>query len=1038
MARIQTPPVFAQIRGARSYSEQAAALRGLKDDTVGHAQRKERWVEYGILEPLVKILQASHSPVSLNGKESPTHPGLPRGLADNELVRLLCLQLIASFASGGPAFLGPIYAANAVPVILESLSPLENPPLVTLNALRALTNIADATRLASPGLDDSGALSEALFVSRYLDTLCAILDSESTDVVVQEQKCLVASLVSRLCRDTHHQNLLANASILDALATALASFVVARGEVIPGAEIIGQADGLADMIPAAAPRGASLALVLEAISCIIEGSRFRACMLISSPAIMAVFPAAEFSPSAKETKAAWNSLEMSGLSSPRARSPGAADYLLPIVPVTQSRSLSSQFAHFPPLGFTLSRENLASNGRSTSSKFSAWDSGRFDPSNLGSDPEAEDPESPLIPWLINFARWSSGLDRVMAASVLTSLYKAGLANPEREAVLGHLIVPILCQLMKDYDKESVAAAQLSTFLEPDVAADWVVSERTPGVLARLIGDSNVLQEAAYSCGAVKMACQLLKDSYEPLPAQTAPRPWSPNPDRGVESGEGPSTNRVGLPGKLPINAHKIRIREGSLKLLTALGTSKEDYRKAIVEQDVVPFIVESLSRSPGKPNIAKEKTKSSSADEDMDISSGGSSPYGTNPNSVIIAACHAIRTLSRSVSNLRTALDDHDVAMPIFRLLRHPDAEVQTAAGSVVCNLVTNSSPMRTPLFEAGILKVLCEQAHSLNPGIRLNAVWALKHLVDGADEDLRKLALEELEAGWLVRLIRDDTEDEALYARLRLERGSGSLDIDDDDDEDMDTDASYGDDSRSWVWPGIYRDSISGRFPALRNPSPRLQRVEMKLAILREMELNPTRKARNDDLLIQEQGLNFIRNLMGLPSLRLPEMVDYVLSELGDRLFDILASKLKTRRVLHPLTRRAAAAAGGGSRIGESRVLYPQSKIMEAAIYILVHISSSHPRHRQLVIAQTELLNLLGTHINHKDIGVRKALCHLFGNLSCQDDKTDMEACGQRALEIKNLGFLSKLEGLEQTDSDLDVRERAKTAVWQIKNHSS
>jgi hypothetical protein len=100
MARIQSPPILSQIRVARSYSEQTAALRALKDDIVGHVQRKEKWIENGILEPLVKTLQAIRSPGSRNGDESQSNTGQPRPLADSERVRLLSLELIASFASG--------------------------------------------------------------------------------------------------------------------------------------------------------------------------------------------------------------------------------------------------------------------------------------------------------------------------------------------------------------------------------------------------------------------------------------------------------------------------------------------------------------------------------------------------------------------------------------------------------------------------------------------------------------------------------------------------------------------------------------------------------------------------------------------------------------------------------------------------------------------------------------------------------------------------------------------------------------------------
>ncbi|KAK3315282.1 armadillo-type protein [Apodospora peruviana] len=1033
MARIQSPPILSQIRVARNYSEQVASLRALKDEVVGHAQRKEKWVQQGVLESLVKILQGNRPPSSLGGKESRSYTGHPRNLTEDELVRLQSLQLLASFANGGPSFLGPLHAVGAIPAILYNIFPLENPPQIVLTALRALCNIADATSLAAPGSDDAGALAETLFLlPGYLNAMYDILASDSTAAVVQEQKCLVCQLISRLCKETNQQNTLADAGILDALATMLASFVVARGEVVPRAEILGEPDGLNEMIPDPAPRGANLAAVLEAISAIIADSCFRAYQLICSPTIMAVFPSAEFSPSANQTSTAWNALEMSGLSSHRAKNPGAIDYLLPIVPIKQPRSLSSQLAQFPPLGFSLSRENLSQ----STPTFSGWTPNRFDAGSRNSETEAEEAESPLIPWLIHLTRTTEGLERVMAASVLTSLFKAGFANPDREIALGVLIVPLLCQLLRDSvkEKEVNPATQTSAFVDQDTAVEWAIVERTPGVLARLVADSQPLQQAAHDCRAMRMACTMLKNTYEPLYTQTAPRPWSPNPDRDVDLSEGLSTCRVGPPGKLPIYAHKIKMRENSLKLLAAMVINDE-CRKAL-DQDIVPYMVESLFPVPAKPKSGKEKLKATDKVSEV-ILPIDNSPYGNNPNSVLIAACHLMRAFSRSVRDLRTTLEDNGVAMPIFRLLKHPDTEVQLAASGVVCNMTLDFSPMRESLIEAGIIKVLCEYAHSLNPGLRLNSMWALKHLVLSVENSLKKHILEELGSGWLVRLICDETEDEALRARARSERRG---DPNADDDEDMDTEGGggggYQDDTTSWsskywMWTPKYRTPCPPKFAALRAQSPRMLRAEKRLQALREAELNPTRKARTDDLAIQEQGLCFIRNLMGQPSASLMEMVDHVFEEIGqDILFDILASKLRVK-VLHPFTRRYSAGR-------DTRVLYPQAKVIEAVIYVLVHIAASVPRHRQLVISQIDLLKLLAQHFNSKDIGVRGALCQLLTNLVWQDDSSDATACGQRAHELRKLGFLAKLETLEQADSELDIRERAKAAVWQMKTGNS
>lgn len=81
--------------------EQLSALRTLKNEIVGHDQKKEKWVENGIIEPVVKILETSRSSPSTNGKDSSRGRIPPsRPLTGEESVRLQALQILASLANG--------------------------------------------------------------------------------------------------------------------------------------------------------------------------------------------------------------------------------------------------------------------------------------------------------------------------------------------------------------------------------------------------------------------------------------------------------------------------------------------------------------------------------------------------------------------------------------------------------------------------------------------------------------------------------------------------------------------------------------------------------------------------------------------------------------------------------------------------------------------------------------------------------------------------------------------------------------------------
>ncbi|KAI1863287.1 uncharacterized protein JN550_009607 [Neoarthrinium moseri] len=965
--------VIAQLSSSRSADDRLEGLRILKNDIVGHIQKKEQWVQVGVLPPLVALLDRDD---------------------EDQTTKLHTLQLLASFASAGPQFLPPMHSSGALPAILNCLQ--DRRPQIVLGALRILRDIADACASApASSAINSTSLAQLLFADGHIESLAAILAQPTPTRDVAAQVTIVARLISTLCREEKHQYALVNYGVIDGLATRLASFAVAEGQVVPRAEVIARSEGLSDFLPAPAKSGIRLSDILGAISAVITDSAFRSCRLLYSPSILAVFPNTDTEWGISSARV--ESLQLAGLRPTKQKEYEPMDLLLPYMP-SQLRGQPSNPA-FPPLG---------TSGRSTS-RFNPELSGWTGSANeaTGAAGEDEEAESPLIPWLISLVRNRDDSEALLAASVLTSLYKCGFAYKSRETTLGLLVIPKLLQLLDNADMSNQDATS---------TLGWEIVEQTPAVVARLITDSESLQKAASDSNAIKTLCKLLKNTYDtPLPS-TPPHTWSPEGDLQPPPFASSPESRLGEPGQHPLLAHRIRVRESTLKALGALATFKEDYRKAIVDQDTIGYIVQSLHMLPGAPKESKVNGN--------DKSDSHSEQFGMNPTTVIIAACYAVRMLSRSVSILRTALVDNGAAIPLYSLLRHPNLDVQVAATAAICNLVTDFSPMRETLTRVDIVKVLCEHARQSSPALRLNALWALKHLVHSASIELKKNCLEELQSGRLVWLICDDTEDEALFSATSRGEKQGILGNIEDFDEEMDMD----DQVRS-------SQSKSQSIP-VQTDSRIIHAANERLAALREAELNPVRKARQDDLAIQEQGLGFIRNLIGSSHAAgnadsisdTAEMIDFLFNTLGqDRFFSILASKMKSK-MLRPLSGRR------NSTNNAPRVLYPQAKIIEAVVYILVHMAASIPRHRQLVIAQTELLKLLAGLFNSQDREVRVALCHLLNNLTWQDDANDAPACSQRAIELKKLGFLTKLESLGH-DDELDVRERAKSALWQMKH---
>lgn len=470
---------------------------------------------------------------------------------------------------------------------------------------------------------------------------------------------------------------------------------MAEGLVIPGAEILAQKEGLQEYVPQAAPPNASLSVILEAIAVVITDSKFRASQLLYSPSILAIFPLSQSTDfvANQNTRASWNAFNAAGLSA-RQGQLNAVDFLLPCVPLNQPKSATAQASAFPPLGTSTSRENLAQNGRKYNSSMPSWaDSPSLD-SGAGSHEtvvESEEAESPLIAFLIYSLRSQTEMERLMAASVLTVLYRAGLTNKTRETAIGLLVIPLLVHMLDDpigpsKFKDNFADAEAT-------ALDWAIKERAPAILAMLITDSEHLQKAAFEANIIGKLSKMLKVSYDPVPETSHPHPWSPHGEEDGDELESAQSSRFGSHGQPTLLVHKIKVREGTLKAIAALVPFKDEYRKAIVDQGMVPYIVESMNSNPGKPTpkVGDKSEKAVNGPSEDEAKKG----YGINPVNILIAACGAIRAMSRSVSIIRTTLVDNGVVMPVFRLLRHPDIEVQIAATATACNLVTDVSPMR-------------------------------------------------------------------------------------------------------------------------------------------------------------------------------------------------------------------------------------------------------------------------------------------------------------------------------------------------------
>lgn len=133
----------------------------------------------------------------------------------------------------------------------------------------------------------------------------------------------------------------------------------------------------------------------------------------------------------------------------------------------------------------------------------------------------------------------------------------------------------------------------------------------------------------------------------------------------------------------------------------------------------------------------------------------------------------------------------------------------------------------------------MCEHAHSPDARLKLNSLWALKHVVHSAPNQLKRQCMKELGPGWLRQALEQPPSQSGVPVLPAIDQGP----LFDDDEVHM-----------------IDSSEVPG----------------------------------TDDVAVREQALDFVRNLIAGDENS--EMVDFMMSELGqERLFDMLANLLRS-----------------------------------------------------------------------------------------------------------------------------------------------
>jgi hypothetical protein len=982
------------LANADSPQQQTESLKQLKNNLVGHDQRKEIAVKNGVLESLVAIISTSGS-----SEQNGASTGQAQAWTQQDEARLQATIILGSLATGGAAYVQPLIAAGSVESLLATLQQARSPKLVTAT-LHALRKLAASWNLSTETGDTSDLPSLNVFNDESTEAFLRILKQPSGNGAVAQQLPLVCEIITSAAHIEGVKSDLTQSGVLDALAGLLVSFSVKNNDIEYRSDS-------SHLLPS--PPSSAVPNIMSAISSLIAGSTYRAHKFVLSDHVKDLF--LNFSPGEGDLR------YMMG---PKYGMPNADGALLPplYMPNNKSVSFGTASNSFPVLSGT-NRQNGAGEPR--------LPHGDVDHANA------------VCSWLIYFARTFQGSKRVQALRLLAMVNEAvgvdtgafpahefGQQSRERERQLSLLAVPLAVRLVQDGSEAKEPGS-------PEETA--IIREQSCEALALLISCSRTLQSAAVDAGAIKHVCPVLRKSFDNVPL--AKPMWSSQREAPNEA-ERTATRKLGDKG-LPMEIlHAMRCRQGALDALAAIGHREDSYRKAIVEAGVMGCIVDSLKPFPRDLQACVMSNK------------GQLSAKDGNTTSVVLAACRAAKSMSRSTSLLRTSLIDAGIAKPIFELLTHQNVEVQIAATNVCANLLLDFSPMREDLVALGVMQTLCNHAKCGSPQLRLASMWALKHLMLKAARDLKINALSEIGADWLLNTISGDQRDAGVFSNsggvsvgLSSSNAAGeqvdllnpsSMDLDepvghgheddieaieDDDDDDDDGEIMYDEPSNTHYQASQMRSTL---------PPTSAFNTRKHLYTVRELEENPDLQARRDDVAIQEQALDFLRNLFNGEDAA--EIIDHVFREHGhQRIFDLLTAKLAP---IPASQRQQSTGTPVSGTSNTSRPMYHPTELLIAATAVITHIANGAPQHKQLLVSQRALLQAWLPHFTHADRRVRINCVWAINSLTWIEDDRDRVPARDRLSLLKQAGIANAVN-LLANDDDRDVRERVRTAMRQM-----
>lgn len=894
-----------QLDHAQDIVSEARILRRIKNDVTGHELRKIAYVRAGLVPVLFEVLSA-------RANSLPNGDSFQRLYPDEEAVWWQGSSIIIVLANAGTAFTYALLNRSLLSLLADRLQVTNPTERVTSNILHCLNTFAENIPFDTGNrwaVDQS--LAECLYTTASATCLSRLSALAPRTLQAQQQLRVLLSLICNTCRTEQQILLLHDTGLLDVLCEQLAAQIFPPGPRTPNDQ---------KSIHAAKPREqrTHLALILETIAVIIEHSKSRTEQFVSNEiverAVIMSIGVPEKRQGVQEQHKTY-------------------EFRLPIVPDPLAVHLAKK-SSWPPL--THSTDGITAVRRQSS--IQACESNSISAQSWISPENTKIQDAAIVSWLLYVVRSAEREVQIMAARLLVILKSYDMLDGRTIRSLATLLVPILVDMLEKYPE--------TTDLH------GLYAEQVPTILALLVQDQEHLQQAAVEAKAIPKLAVALKANFESLQGLSSELWWPRKPQAKLTTGS--RERSLGPRGPSRPEHLQMMMREGLLKALAALSPDSDMFRKDVCDQGALSHIVLALEPF-------HSRTISGEHYDRIAISG--------NSSETLIAACGAVRALTRSPTSLRTKIVDADVAKHVINLLYAAEVAVRLAATKVIANLSHYFSPMREHIGESSVLKKLCQQAHSAHAELRMETLFALKAFINLCPNHLKRTVVEELGTDWIRHLIATDPHDvangeviglvEKDYRKGCMVRISDDADMHDVDPTELERDI--------------------------------------------ERYNNHTLK---QDLEILIELLGFMRNLTTgeQPSV----IIDFVLDEIGcDEFLQIIVDRLKGITTTYPEL---------------------SAKIIENCIYVVAHIAIADAKYRSMIARNLVLMKQISALLGHPEKLVRRACCWLVVNVTFSTDESHAVAVA-RARDFQRLGIVATLRRLEKNDLEADVKERATTA---------